>query len=211
MYFDASISLFDKKHVVFLIMGLILFFGFNILPIILLCLYPTKCGRRCLRRGVSGITLQTFSDTFQGYYKDGTNGEPDRRFFPVVYLVTRMVLYAIYSATLTGYTLPVMASYLMATAVLVLVLKPYKEQFAKYNNIDVAMILFLAMFCLSLQAIELAYQKQITHWYVISATIIAAVLFLLPLLYTAVLLVRWILQRRRCAHRTYEVLINHNE
>ena len=211
MYFDASISLFDKKHVVFLIMGLILFFGFNILPIILLCLYPTKCGRRCLRRGVSGITLQTFSDTIQGYYKDDTNGEPDRRFFPVVYLVTRMVLYAIYSATLTGYTLPVMASYLMATAILVLVLKPYKEQFAKYNNIDVAMILFLAMFCLSLQAIELAYQKQITHWYVISATIIAAVLFLLPLLYTAVLLVRWILQRRRCAHRTYEVLINHNE
>ena len=211
MYFDASISIFDKKHVVFLIMGLILFFGFNILPIILLCLYPTKCGRRCLRRGIGGITLQTFSDIFQGYYKDGTNGEPDRRFFPVVYLVTRMVLYAIYCATLTGYTLPVMATYLMATAVLVVVLQPYKDQFAKYNNIDVAMILLLAMFYLSLQAIELAHQKQLTHWYVISAVVIAAVLSLLPLLYAAFLLVRWILQHRRCAHRTYEVLIDRNE
>lgn len=94
---------------------------------------------RSLRDG----SLQIFSDAFQGYYKDRTNGTRDLHFFSAVYIVARIAPFYLLSNAL----LLVTTVYLMATTITVLLLQPYKEQFAKYNSIDAVMIQSQIMIC----------------------------------------------------------------
>ena len=131
----------------------------------LFCFYifiQTRCGRKCLRScGISGIFMQIFSDTFQGYYKDGTNGTRDCRFFPAVYLVARFALLCIYFVSPTALYFFLIPFFLVGLAILVMVLQPYKHGFRKWNQIDVIMILILARFFSALGLIQYAlYLKR---------------------------------------------------
>ena len=161
-YFDASVSYTNRENITYTILGISVLFIFNILPILLLFLYPTRCGRKCLRScGISGIFMQIFSDTFQGYYKDGTNGTRDCRFFPAVYLVARFALFCIYFVSPTALYFFLIPFFLVSLAILVMVLQPYKHRFRKWNQIDVIMILILALFFCALGLIQYAlYLKR---------------------------------------------------
>ena len=209
VYYDASISLNDKKHLPYLVLTVILFLVFNILPVLLLCLYPTKCGRRILRCSVSSGTLQILSDTVQGYYKDGTNGTRDLRFFPAVYLLTRIFLIFIYSTMLNRYAYLMIAITLVGVAIIVLLLQPYKTQFAKYNRIDAASILLLATLILTTSCVLLEPTTE-GHfgYYTIVTAVSAVVLSLLPPLYVAFLLIQWTIRRIQSASVTYQALYN---
>ena len=210
-YYDASINLLDRGHVIYVPMIIAIFIVFNLLPILLLCAYPTKCGRRCLQCGISHGCLQIFSDAFQGCYKDGTNGTRDLRFFPSVYLVARILLFLIYSATLSHYSYVIMPVFLMGVSLTILVLQPYKKQFDKYNRIDAVMIVLLAMLILSANNISVSDKTDATTVSSYVALTTAVVIAMLPPLYMAVLLAQWIIQRRRSVSVTYEALIDHIE
>jgi len=47
--------------------------------------------------------LHIFIDSFQGCYKDGTNGTRDCRYFAGVYLTTRLLLCIVFALTLGVY------------------------------------------------------------------------------------------------------------
>ena len=189
-YYDASVPLFDKEHFPYVICGAVLLFLINIVPILLLCLYPTRCGRRCLTWcRIRGTVLQTFSDAFQGYYSDGTNGTRDFRFFPAVYLLTRIALFVVYSFTLTGYFYFVATTYLICLVIFILVIQPYKAAFAKYHKIDAVLILVLALFFGSLGGVLLAQDKE--QKFLKSTVIVCAVFGLMPLMYITAVLVWW--------------------
>ena len=205
-YYDASIPMFDRRHIIYIPVSLAVLIVFILLPVILLCVYPTKCGRRTFR---CGIGLHMFSEAFQGYYKDKTEGTRDYRFFPAVYLLTRIAVFSIYSAILGRYAFSLMAVCLMAVALLVLVLQPYKQKFNKYNRIDAAMIVLLAMQILSANSIAETLAPKSGSTTV--ALVIALLISLLPLLYIFTLMAQWIIQRRRSVSGTYEALININE
>ena len=207
-YYEASDNLFDKTKVGYFLLMTVTFFVFNLLPIILLCLYPTRCGRSCLGRGINRSSLQIFSDAFQGYYKDGTDGTRDLRFYPAVYFIARIVFFSIFSVTLTLYGFMAMTVFLMIIPLLVLVLQPYKKQFAKYNRFDAAMILILATITLSCTNASLVskIQPSTTARDITLATV--AIFVHIPLLYMAILLVQWIIQRRKSVSGTYKALIN---
>ena len=210
-YNDASISLSDKKHLPYLVLTGILFLGFNILPVLLLCFYPTRCGRSILRRAVSSGTLQIFSDTFQGYYKDGTDGTRDLRFFPAVYLLARIFLITIYSLLLTSYAFFMIPVFLVGVAMTVVLLQPYKPQFSRYNRIDAASILLLAMLILTANSMLTEPEIEGFGYYSIVSAVSVVVMSLLPPLYVAFLLVQWITQRIKSAPGTYQALINQSE
>ena len=127
LYYYPPISAGSQKHFPFIVLAYSLTTIFVYIPIILLCCYPFKYFKRALfcccskRRLVADL----FMDTFQGYYKDGTNGTRDWRFLSGLYPL-------LLSFTLTAlnqkyrYHNGHMASYFITCATFSLV-RPYKK------------------------------------------------------------------------------------
>ena len=211
VYYDASIRLSDGQHLPYLVLTVSVLLLFNVLPVLLLCLYPTRCGRRILRCCASNGTLQILSDAFQGYYQDGTEGTRDLRFFPAIYFLARIILIIIYSTTLTQYSFILISVFLMALATVVALLQPYKHQFSRYNRIDAASILLLSMLILTTACIMTEPQMQGFGVYSLVTVITAGVMSLLPPIYMGFLLLQWFFRRRNSISATYQALINRNQ
>ena len=78
LYYDASYEYFGRDHLPYGLVAVFVFVCFNLLPILLLLLYPMKWFQRCLNLfKLSHFALHTFVDSFAGCYKDGT--EPGTR------------------------------------------------------------------------------------------------------------------------------------
>ena len=73
LFYDAAIKYFGKEHLPYAILALAITVLFNILPLLLLLLYPLQCFQRCLsicRLRWHGLHI--FIDAFHGCYKNGT-------------------------------------------------------------------------------------------------------------------------------------------
>ena len=91
-YYDPTKPSLSHTHYYLLVITLLI--TFTLLPSLLLLLYPIKCIRRflyfvCCRRL---HCIQAFADTFQGYYKDGTDGTQDYRSMASLQFIFRLVI-----------------------------------------------------------------------------------------------------------------------
>ena len=90
LYADPNIHQLSRQHLPYLVFSIIALVTLCFIPIILLCLYPTKFFRRLLQcclplRWQYG--LGAFMDAFQGYYKDGRDGTRDYRGASSIHLI----------------------------------------------------------------------------------------------------------------------------
>ena len=110
------------------------------LPTLLLLLYPIKAFRRLLTCCGSSRyhAINIFMDTFQGHYKDGTNGSRDYRAASSISFLLRTLFCAILSNDLTRQGLPMQSDYSFIVYCLVVislfygVIQPCKK---KYMNV----------------------------------------------------------------------------
>ena len=94
VYFDSHLKYLSIQHIPFVLLAIIVLVLFNILPAVFLLLYPCKCFQRFLGRfRRASQLLHPFADTFQGCYKDGTNGGRDYRYYAGLYMVFRIALF----------------------------------------------------------------------------------------------------------------------
>ena len=94
VYFDGQLNYFGSHHIPFVLLGIIGLILFNILPAVFLILYPCKCTQKILGRfRRASQLLHPFADTFQGCYKNGTDGGRDYRYFAGLYMVFRIAIY----------------------------------------------------------------------------------------------------------------------
>ena len=130
---------------------------FNILPLVLVALYPfpffqkslNYCCASCIKYKLS---LQIFMDAFHGCYKVDTLH--DYRHFATLYLTLRFFIYAVFDFTLyfTMASIP-----LVFTSVLIAKFQPYKDK--QCNTTD--MIMILALFIgYTIQSLKIAYPKS---------------------------------------------------
>ena len=134
-FYDASTPYFSNNHKPFVILAIVMFTVFNLLPLLFLLLYPLKIVQRCLGRLPLRCVsfLNTFADAFQGCYKNGTGGTADCRYFAGLYLVFRVVLFS--QLYLPYYrTMPFEVLNCIIFAMLFLTVRPYKRNF--YNHFD---------------------------------------------------------------------------
>ena len=92
VFYDASIGYFSAQHLPFALLAICVLCVFVVLPALVLLLYPTRIFQRslgCCR--VRWLTLHAFADTFNGYYKNGTEGTRDYRYFAGLYLMFRIL------------------------------------------------------------------------------------------------------------------------
>ena len=144
LYYDATTQYFSNAHRPFAFLAiavLSIFIGF---PPLLLLLYPTRLFQKCL--GCCGIRLfplHVFMDTFQGYYKNGTNGTHDYRSFSGIYLILR-ILYLTMNLTDVHYNWIVGIVCPMIVSLLFALLRPYKYHW--YNVLDCVFLALIALF-----------------------------------------------------------------
>ena len=191
LYYDASIEYFGKKHLPYAIVAVFVVLIFIIFPILLLLLYPMRCFQRCLGHcGVRWHALPIFIDAFQGYYKDGTNGTRDCRYFAGVYLLLRLILAISFAITrnVVFYGLAILV--LISVAILITILQPYKAEFAVYNAVDSVFILVLAMWYGTAVFYYTAAIKA--NYLVKTSVIVSSLVGTVPLLYFIVIFLRWI-------------------
>ena len=92
LYYDSTVECHTREYTIFSALAYCVLAIFIICPTILLILYPTRLFRKCV--SCCGFrrwhALHMFVESFQGQYKDGTNGTRDFRMVSASFLILRI-------------------------------------------------------------------------------------------------------------------------
>ena len=192
VYYNGSMEYFGHEHCPYAILAIFMFTTFNLLPLLLLFLYPCRCFQSCLNCcRLNSQVLRTFMDAFQGCYKF----EPyDCRYWSAFYLFIRMAILSIFAFTQSGYGLLVCGIFLIPVTALFAIVRPYRQNC--YNVIDTVMLLSLILLCFagvgfSLSSFDRRYESLVT--------IMAGGSLVLPIVYITVLLIKYVIPGRLVA------------
>ena len=154
---------------------------FIICPTILLILYPTRLFRKCV--SCCGFrrwhALHMFVESFQGQYKDGTNGTRDFRMVSASFLILRILMLALF---LNHHRLPSNTSELQGVLFVCAscshaITRPYKLNFM--NNVDIVILFFLEILTLATSHLT---TKLLTYC-IVASTLLLLVPHLVLILY----------------------------
>lgn len=134
--FDPKTEYFSHDHLPYAALAVIILATFGAIPPLLLLLYPFRWFQRCLTRcKLQSHALRAFVDAFQGCYKDGKNGGPDRRYFAGIYFIFRIVIFSIYTISDSfGIIFTQLQVAYVIFVFTIVILQPYKKRF--YNILD---------------------------------------------------------------------------
>ena len=143
LLYDPNIKFFKSHHVPYIMIAPSVIITFILLPPLLLLLYPTHLFKRVLT--CCGFRrwdiLHMIMDTFQGWYKDGTEDTYDYRSFSAFYMILRV---GIVGEFLTVIHLTpqgnsrlkwfVTGTLHVLLGILFLLTKPYKKQWMNFTD-----------------------------------------------------------------------------
>ena len=161
LYSDGEIPYFGRDHIPYGVIALIMLTIFNILPMVVLFLYPCRCIQKCISHlRFQKHFLHTLMDAFQGCYRF----EPwDCRYFAALYMLLRIIQLASFAFTRDLLYTAITAVFYMVYAGAVFLVKPYRVKL--YNNIDGAF--FLLYGCLyslfSASIFAFIFEPQFPH------------------------------------------------
>ena len=151
LYYDPNIKYFSTEHLPYALLAVGILIVFIVFPTSLLLCYQCKVYQKCLTKcHIRGPTLDEFVDTFQKYYKDGSNGTWDCRWFAGFFILLKGFLFLIYVPSQScDFFLFLLILALIGAAVVVIV-EPYKKEYSVFNIISTNFILWYAMLSTSL-------------------------------------------------------------
>ena len=194
MYDNASIKYFGPKHLPYGLLALAIMTVFIILPTCLLILYPLACCRKCLKWSkLKGRAIDEFVYVFHQYYKDGSDGSMDCRWFAGFYLLMRLGFYVLFEMTVSSFFYNLAVVFTIVCVVVVIVVQPYKKEYENFNILDTVMVLVLALCLASITCLNTANVKN--RSYDESFFVLLVLIALLPLVYLCMVTVHWIYHR----------------
>ena len=150
-----------------IIAGLI-FFVFNLLPILLLFLYPYKTFRAALSKcRLDWFALSIFVDKFQHCYRDGLDGGRDMRSFSGLYFLLRMAIVLVVTLIDSIPRTSVDESWFLQetifsfTALFIALCRPYKKTYM--NVLDTFLLSLLATLCHLMSSNSFAHYLVFIH------------------------------------------------
>ena len=142
LFNSPSAEYFSKGHLPFALMAITLSFVFFALPMVLLFVYPFAWFQKILNIiGLNSLTLRTFMEVYQGYFKDGTNNTRDFRFFAGFLFLVPLILNLTFLLTKSSMYYPIGSVWIPIYLTLHLVFRPYKRSL--HNHITVWMLVAL--------------------------------------------------------------------
>ena len=194
MYENASIKFFGPKHLPYGLLALAIITVFIILPACLLILYPLACCRKCLKWSkLKGRALDEFVYAFHQYYKDGSEGSMDCRWFAAFYLLMRLGFYVLFAMTYSAFFYNLAVVFTIICAVVVIVVQPYKKEYENFNILDTVVVLVLGLGLASTTCLNTAIMKY--RFYDESLFVLVVLIALIPLVYLCMVTVHWIYRR----------------
>ena len=178
--FDESIDCLSQKHLFYLIPAAIIFFVCNIIPALLLILYPFKLCRTCLSKCKADRRfITTFVERFHGCYRDSLDGGKDTRsfsglYFFLVLLLSMHNLLAVKTINISHFLY--FTFIFLASTILMAFIKPYKRTYM--NVLDTLLLAHLTVLCALLT--RGYYSDEGTQIFIV--TLIPAAVFKLILL-----------------------------
>ena len=192
-YYDPTKP--SLRHTHYFLPVITLLIAFTFLPSLLLLLYPIKCLRRflyfvCCRQL---HCIQAFADTFQGYYKDGTDGTRDYRSLASLQFIFRVVLNLGNRWFLPGLQIVNGMKYtivmLIALSVCYFTFQPYKESYM--NTTEAILYCIVAALSVLISSDVIIYpERSIKHYigyYIIMFLILLPSILLLFLFFRKLL------------------------
>ena len=140
LYYNGLITMTSKAYRPYLAIAILMLLIFNVIPLLLLAVYPSRCFQRifhnfcgCCQKYT--IALQIFMDAFQGCYE---HTPCDCRYFAAYYLSLRFLNLLFYAIFNEGQYFPLASLLLVFTAIFVTKLQPYKKK--RSNTLDVVFL-----------------------------------------------------------------------
>ena len=175
LYYDPTVECHTLEYAMFGVIAGCVLVIFIICPTVLLIVYPTRLFRKCVSccgfRKVHALNM--FVESFQGQYKDGTNGIRDFRMVSASFLILRILILAsfinrnYYLLSSLGQT-----TLLVSVTCFYAIARPYK--LSTMANADIV-VLFL------LELLSLASNKPSALFFTYFSTIfVSALLLMVP-------------------------------
>ena len=149
-YIDPTVPIFNSKHLFLIALSVVIFIFIILPPILLLLIFPTRLFSKLSRhlKPCWVVSIQTFVDTIQGCYKDGTDGTRDYRAVSGYILAIWVLIPAVEITVLSLLqnvllTAEIFFMFFTALTVLCAALRPYKHTVA--NISAVALLSLLAL------------------------------------------------------------------
>ena len=144
LYYDPTVECNTQEFAIFAAIAGCVLVIFVILPTLLLIVYPTRLFRRCV--SCCGFrrwhALHMFVESFQGQYKDGTNGTRDFRMVSASFLIIRiLIIFTFLNRNYHTWSLSYQIALFASVTCIYAIIKPYK--FNYMTTVDI-LILFLA-------------------------------------------------------------------
>ena len=189
VYYNGSMEYFGKDHLPYAVLAIFMFVTFNLVPLLLLCLYPCRCFQSCLNCcRLNSHVLRTFMDAFQGCYKF----EPyDCRYWAAFYVFLRIAIIGIFAFNQSGYYIMITGILLIPVASMLSVVRPYKKNI--YNVVDMVMILTSIHLYFSLIGYPYAAFDRRYEWFL---NVMSASAIFIPNIYALIQLFMYLLPNR---------------
>ena len=184
LYYDPTVECHSSEYFIFAAVAVCVLAIFEFIPTILLIAYPTKLFRRCVsccgfRRGHA---LHMFVESFQGEYKDGTNGTRDFRMVSASFLVLRILTMTSYLATvcffhkhsLAAISAGVQCIMFAVASSFYAIMRPYKLNYM--SNVDYLILTLLEI--VSFEVLFSAFHTATEDW--MRQTLVTTILLCTP-------------------------------
>ena len=145
-YIDPTIPYLHHKHIYLMVFSACLLVFIVISPILILTVYSTRLCNRLRNRLPPrlNLALLTFVDTYQGCFKDGTNGTRDYRALSGAFLALCVLILAVSTSRHVlalvnerspgiGHQIGIIAFILLSVAFAVI--RPYKSDIANHSGV----------------------------------------------------------------------------
>ena len=197
---DASIQFFGPLHRPYAILALCVITSLIVLPVSLLVGYQFSCCQTCLRKTrLKGRVLEDFMHSFNQYYKDGSGGTRDCRWFAAFYILTRLGIYLLLFFPLSAIFYNLALVYVLVCAIVVLLIEPYRDQYQFHNHLEPCVFLSLAFIMAGVSGVNIGNLES--RDYVPGMFMFTALVAMVPMVYLSIVTVRWVLQRNPCGFR----------
>ena len=148
---DPNMPYLGKIHLLLLTFSVLVLLIFNILPPLLLILYPTRAFRYCLSKcHLNSHTIFIFTDKIQSCYKNGLDGGRDMRSFSGFYFYFRLTVHyisIIFHTMLKRRGWVSLGITFFMLALIITIAKPYRKSYMYI--IDALLFTNIALLCLS--------------------------------------------------------------
>ena len=124
-----NVAYFSWKNLPFAGTAILVVVLLNLLPMVLLFIYPFRCFQKLLNRlNLNSISLRTFIEVFQGSFKNGTDNTRDYRSFSGALLLFELVLCVLFGLTRSNYFYPIASIFILIYVSTVGIFQPYRRR-----------------------------------------------------------------------------------